>query len=308
MTKTFKTYIMLSTLILIFFLGCKQKEKEDIEVKQVTPVTVCSIGNEEMSDYLELNAVSSYLKKNSVRATIAGTIDQVELNIGDKVEKGQLLYTIKTKEAAALSIKSINADTSFNFKGIIKIISPKTGIISSITHQRGDYVQEGDELAVVAEQSSLVFLMQVPFEMKSYIKARQSCKVILPDNNTLNASVQSNLPVMDIASQTQNIVVKCETNTVIPENLLAMVRILKDFKKQTITLPKECILTNETQNLFWVMKLINDTTAVKVPVKKGIEAKDKIEVTEPLFNANDRIIFTGNYGLEDTAKVTIIKK
>ncbi|MEI6821958.1 MAG: HlyD family efflux transporter periplasmic adaptor subunit [Bacteroidota bacterium] len=308
MKKTFKTYILLLTLFTISFIGCKQKDKEENEAKQGTPVTVCSISNEAMSDYFELNAVSSYLKKNSVRAIIAGTVEQVELNIGDKVEKGQLLYTIRTKEAAALSNRKINADTSFNFNGIIKIVSPKTGIISSVTHQKGDYVQEGDELAVVAEQNSLVFLMQLPFEMKNMVKAGQVCKIILPDNNSLNGSIQSNLPVMDMASQTQNIVVKAESNTTIPENLVATVRILKDYKKQSLALPKECILTNETQNEFWIMKLINDSTAVKIPIRKGIETKEKIEITDPVFTANDKIILTGNYGLEDTARVTIIKK
>ncbi len=307
MTKI-KTYIAILTLVGLFLGSCKQKVKEENDAKLGVPVTVCTISNEDMSAYFELNAVSSYLKKNSVRATITGTVEMVELAIGDKVEKGQLLYTIKTKEAAALANRSINADTSFNFKGIIKIFLPKTGIISSITHQKGDYVQEGDELAVVAEQNSLVFLMQVPFEIKNMVKAGQSCKVILPDNNSINGSIQSNLPVMDMASQTQNIVVKAESNTAIPENLVATIRILKESKKQSLTLPKECILTNETQNDFWIMKLINDSTAVKIPVKKGIETKEKIEIIDPIFNTSDQIVRTGNYGLEDTARVYIIKK
>ena len=56
------------------------------------------------------------------------------------------------------------------------------------------------------------------------------------------------------------------------------------------------------------MKLINDSTAVKIPVKKGIETKEKIEIIDPIFNTSDQIVRTGNYGLEDTARVYIIKK
>ena len=56
------------------------------------------------------------------------------------------------------------------------------------------------------------------------------------------------------------------------------------------------------------MKLINDSTAVKVLVKKGIETIDKIEITAPVFSLSDRIILTGNYGLADTAKVQIIQQ
>ena len=83
--------------------------------------------------------------------------------------------------------------------------------------------------------------------------------------------------------------------------------LVKKTKEQAIVLPKSAILADETQTEFWVMKLINDSTAIKVVVKKGIEANDKVEIIEPQFNPTDRIIFTGNYGLADTAKISIQK-
>jgi uncharacterized NAD(P)/FAD-binding protein YdhS len=52
------------------------------------------------------------------------------------------------------------------------------------------------------------------------------------------------------------------------------------------------------------MKMINDSTAVKVPVKKGIETSDKVEILSPEFSPQDKILLNGNYGLADTAKVT----
>lgn len=56
------------------------------------------------------------------------------------------------------------------------------------------------------------------------------------------------------------------------------------------------------------MKLINDSTAVRVPVKKGIESGNKVEILQPEFSGTERIIITGNYGLEDTAKVNVANK
>ena len=55
------------------------------------------------------------------------------------------------------------------------------------------------------------------------------------------------------------------------------------------------------------MKLKDDTTAVKVADKKGLEAGDKVEILSPSFAPADRIVVTGNYGLADTAKVKIVK-
>ena len=56
------------------------------------------------------------------------------------------------------------------------------------------------------------------------------------------------------------------------------------------------------------MKLINDSTAVKIFVKQGTETKTKIEILEPEFSESDKIILNGNYGLADTAKVNVVGK
>jgi hypothetical protein len=55
------------------------------------------------------------------------------------------------------------------------------------------------------------------------------------------------------------------------------------------------------------MKMTDSITAVKVPVKKGIETKDRIEILSPVFSDQDKILLTGNYGLGDTAKVRIVQ-
>jgi hypothetical protein len=52
--------------------------------------------------------------------------------------------------------------------------------------------------------------------------------------------------------------------------------------------------------------MINDSTAVKVPVKKGMETKDNVEIVSPALSSSDKILLTGNYGLPDTAKVKVL--
>jgi hypothetical protein len=53
------------------------------------------------------------------------------------------------------------------------------------------------------------------------------------------------------------------------------------------------------------MKLISDSVAIKVPVRKGIENNDEVEIIEPQFLQTDKILFSGNYGLPDTAAVIV---
>jgi len=292
-------------LILLVFTGCGSQQPSGEEViEPKTPVTLTAVSNGPIVETIELNAVSSFLKKNTIKSATAGIIESIEISLGDNVEKGQLLFTLKTKEAAALE-KNQTADSSLFFKGIIKIKATKTGIISDITHQIGDYVQEGDQLAVIADQNSMVFLLAVPYELNNYIKKNTKCMISLSNNRNLEGSISSRLPSADIASQTENFIVKPASIEKLPENLIAKISIVKSSKDKAFTLPKPAVLSNETQNEFWVMKLINDSIAVKVSIKKGIELADIVEILQPAFEPSDRILLTGNYGLPDTAKVMI---
>jgi biotin carboxyl carrier protein len=297
---------LIFNLLLIFILaGCVSKSEESETSKEAkTPVKLTFISVQSMSESLELNAVSIFLKKNIVKSTVIGFIENVGVNPADFVEKGQLLFSLKTKEASAIDKNKTN-DSALSFQGLIKISAPKSGVINTISHQKGDYVQEGDELTNISELSSLVYLLQVPFEMREFIHKNMPCEIILPDKRIIEGKILTGIPSMDIASQTESIVVIPKTSVNQPENLIVKVRIVKTSKKQAVVLPKPAVLANEEQTEFWVMKLINDSTAIKVPIKKGIETNSAIEIIEPVLNKTDRIIFSGNYGLPDTAKVII---
>jgi multidrug efflux pump subunit AcrA (membrane-fusion protein) len=303
---SFLKYIFWGASIGIIFQSCgNSSEEAEKQEEPKTPVELTSINIEAISESIELNAVSM-CKKNIIRANAAGLISKVEINLGDNVAAGQLVFGIKTKEASALE-KSTVGDSSLLFQGLIKVIAPKAGIVSNISHQKGDYIQEGDELAIVSEKNSLQFLLEVPFENRKYVFLNKDCEIVLPDNTVIKGSISSLLPTMDSQSQTENYIIKPATTEKLPENLVVRVRIVKNVKSKAIVLPKQAILTNEIQTEFWIMKLLNDTIAVKVPVKKGIESFDRVEILEPTFEKTDRIILTGNYGLADTALVSIKK-
>jgi hypothetical protein len=53
--------------------------------------------------------------------------------------------------------------------------------------------------------------------------------------------------------------------------------------------------------------MMDSVTAVKVPIVKGMETNERVEILRPQFSPNDKILLSGNYGLSDTAKVKIMK-
>lgn len=293
-------------LLFPLLFSCKSKAPKEEVVDTRTPVTVTTISNEPMEEYVELNAISSFLQKWIVRANATGYLQTASVELNKNVISGQLLYTVKTKEAQSIG-NTINVlDSSFRFTGINRIPAIESGFISQINHQKGDYVQDGEQLAVITDTKSFVFLLNMPYELRPYVINKTSLEMVLPDGQKLIGNISGNMPTMDPGSQTQSIILKVSSPHPLPENLIAKVKVVKSSKANAPSLPKDAVLADETQNEFWIMKMIDDSTALKVPIKKGLETKERVEILSPVFSADDKILLTGNYGLGDTAKVKIL--
>jgi hypothetical protein len=309
MLLNIRTQYFLSLIATVSLIcSCKNGSKTSEETSVVkTPVTIVPVTYKSVTSTVGLPATATFMNKSIIRATTTGTIEKILISPGEYIDTDQLLFTIRTREAMALG-KKAQMDTSLSFKGLINITSHKEGVINSISYQKGDFVQEGDEMAIVSEQNSLVFILDVPFEFDKYIEKNRNCRIILPDKREINGTITGKLPEMDIQSQTIRYVVKPQSAGHLPGNLIASIKLVKSTSEKALVLPKQAVLGNEAQTDFWVMKLMNDSTAIKIPISKGFENNEEVEITDPAFLSSDRIVLTGNYGLPDTAKVKIIKE
>jgi multidrug efflux pump subunit AcrA (membrane-fusion protein) len=294
-------------------ISCKQeKPKEDAVQEETTeaattPVTLTEPAFGNMSETVELNAVSAFLLKTTVKSTANGYLQLVNAALGKHVTKGEELFVLKTKEAQSLGNTITSLDSSLHFDGVIHIKSPGTGYITQLNYRPGDYVQDGEQMATITDTKSFVFILDLPYELKPFLPGNKQLQLKLPDSTVLNGTVTMAMPTVDAVSQTQQYVIKVDTEKQIPENLIAKVSLVKKEKTNTISLPKAAVLSDEIQSKFWIMKMTDSSTVVKVPVQKGLETPDKVEILSPALSIHDKILLTGNYGLADTAKVVIIK-
>ena len=145
----------------------------------------------------------------------------------------------------------------------------------------------------------------MPFQYTDQLKIDSKCNIILPDGNEVKAVIDKIIPKVDPNYQTQNFILKLINKVDLPENLNVTARIPIQTVKDAIVLPKEAVLTNETLDQFWVMKLLTDTTAVRVDIVKGIENNKFVQIVKPELKETERIIVDGGFGLPDTSKITI---
>lgn len=305
-----KTNIFFLIVLILVLVSCRSKTEIQSEEATIpkTSVEVVSISSGTINDELILFGTTTYLKRNIVTAPIPAFIANVYVKLGDRVSKGDVLYVLQSKENRAIGNDVAKIDSTLKNFGIIKVTASATGIISTLDKQQaGDYVLEGAQLCTIAESNDLVFQVNVPYEYTSYTKPGNSCTIILPDNSHYVANFTKALTAMNISSQTQTFLAKSNDDLFLPENMMLKVSVSKGTLNKKQVLPKSCVLSDEMMKEFWVMKLINDSTAIKTSVTIGNRNSEQIEILYPQFNLTDKIISKGNYGLPDTAYVTISK-
>jgi hypothetical protein len=287
--------------------GSKTVTQTEESITPKTPVEVVSVEMGTIDDELILFGTTIYQKRNLVTAPIPTFITEVNIKLGDKINKGDILFVLQSKESRALGNDVSKIDSSLTDFGIIKVTASATGIITTLDKQQpGDYVLEGTQLCTIAESNDLVFQVNVPYELTLFTKTGNSCTLILPDNTQHSATFTKALTAMNVTAQTQTVLAKCNENLFLPENMMVKVGVRKGTQRKKQVLPKSCVLSDEMMKEFWVMKLINDSTAIKIPVTIGNKNSERIEVLSPIFDASEKVISKGNYGLPDTAFVSIL--
>ncbi|HVW60328.1 MAG TPA: HlyD family efflux transporter periplasmic adaptor subunit [Puia sp.] len=281
---------------------------DDAVVEVRTPVTVAGVTFSDLTDSIELNATSSFLQNSYARSTATGYVRSVNVKPGEFVGVGQHMFTIETKESMVIGNSISKLDSSFKFTGMSTVKASLSGYVTQLNHQPGDYVQDGEQLAVISDMNSFVFLLNLPYELRPYVLGKKNVDLILPDATHLTGVISSVLPVVDSLSQTQPVIIKVSSRIPIPQNLIARVKIIKSLRSHTQTVPRQAVLSDEAQTSFWVMKMIDSSTAVKTEIRKGMELDNRIEILEPIFSKDDKIVVAGNYGLPDTAKVIVEKQ
>jgi uncharacterized protein YegJ (DUF2314 family) len=303
-TKAMKNPMILGILLIILVTGCHNVQEKEVTASPKAIVEAVTFKSGSISEEVNFQAQSGYQIKNRILAPIDCYVQKAFTMPGDKVQAGQILYEIVTKEGKATEHLK---DTIYNNLGIIQIKANSPGIVSSVQTQTGDFVSAGNQMCEISNVNSLVFTLQVPVEYSSLIRPGALCQITFPGGNTVPGIMKNELGQMSLNGQTRQYLVRPSNSAFIPENLLATVKITTQKTASNQILPVSCVLTDEMMQNFWVMKLINDSTAVKINVKTGLKNKNEVEILGPAFSPSDRILSEGNYGLPDTALVNVIK-
>ena len=297
--------IVLQLLFLgISMLGCGNNQQSNSEDPvTVAQVQVTHIRHKTLADTLTVNGRVLEGQQFRVRAPVAGYVNHSYVRPGDQVQAGQQLFSIQTREQVALAQDTTSTPLSKSSAVVVK--APVDGQISAISTGEGVYVAEGSSMAMLNSKNNLYAEIFVPTQWSRKVQPGDSALIQWANGREKWTKVGNRLAQADRASQS----VKFMVTDISPCHLLAGERLTIQIPVNKMineqVLPRDAVLTDESMSSWWVMRMMNDSIAVRIPVTPGIASGNWMAVPKPKFQKSDRILVHGNYGLADTARVKV---
>lgn len=294
-------------LLVTNFSACKKNEKTVSEKKAPISVNVVAVQQNDIKEYLTFNGVTQYQKKENIRSNVTGYISWMKYKIGDNIRNGQTFASVRTKEQDALK-EAVKIDSSLGkFISPINIRSNATGIINTLNITTNDYIAEGDILATVVQPKSLTVQVNVPYEYEDFVDIGTNCEILLQNEETITAKITGKLPTIDPLAQSQIFLIALP-DIDLPENLNVQVKTIYREDTTAITIPKTALQTNELLTDYWVMKIFNDSLAIKQKVVPQLKNDSLIQIKSDALKIGDLVITKGAYQMQDSTIVSFKKQ
>lgn len=196
-----------------------------------------------------------------------------------------------------------------NLRQYLQIRAPFGGIISARNASTGAYIGpagKGSEfpLFVLTEQKRLRLVISVPEAYTGYVDQNNQVSFnvkAFPDQKfTGQVKRQSGALDKRLRSERVEVDVMNSDKKLLP-GMIAEVTVPLPTKSNTLIAPKSAIVNSST-GVFVIR--VKDNKAEWVPVKRGLEADEKVELFGPL-NEGDKLIKTASEEIRDGSPVTV---
>lgn len=281
--------------------ACSTAPEQSMEQKAVSPVKIVRLKTGRIVKTITFYGKTVILKKERITTPLAGYVAKVAVHFGDPVQKNQLLFELQSKESAALG------ETAGNGQGAgVRVVAPAVGYISELAvSSTGSYVSEGDYLCSITSDENVLVQVNIPYENRTLATPGTACRLNLPDNTSIRGTVVRLIPTLSPDDQTMDVLVQPSARKHLPENLNVVAVFTLPASAESLLIPREALLADETQREFRVMKMVGDSMAISVPVTRLSENDSLVQIQSPLLSTSDFIIYEGAFGLPDSSLVTI---
>jgi membrane fusion protein (multidrug efflux system) len=185
------------------------------------------------------------------------------------------------------------------------IKAPFTGVIAERLIKIGNMVPKNQSTFRITGFNPLLALLHVPEKEMSKLKPGFPAKVYVDalPRTEFTGKILRISPVVDAGTGTFKVTVEINDKTMkLKPGMFARVNIVYDNHNDTLLVPKNTILEEDTES--WVF-LVKNEKVTKTKVVTGYKNKTHVEILSGL-SAKDTVVTTGLSTLKDGAKVKVI--
>ncbi len=234
-----------------------------------------------------------------IYADTAGKITSLSIEVGDKIEKDQVIAEVDPSRPGMKFVAS-------------PVTSPISGTIISIPVQIGSTVTQAAPIAKVSRTDELQITTYVAERFISKMRVGLSAIIrfeAFPDQR-FNARITELSPTVDPQSRTMELKLALNRpDSRIKTGMFAKIKIITDRKNEIVKIPAQCMIKRYGEYfVFVVHREQGDSEKAEVEKRKvnpGIEIDNKLEITEGL-SPGEEVVIRGQTLLEDKSKVKII--
>lgn len=294
------------------------------------PVEVATVVEQSIADTLSVTGEFKSRQSVDLRPEVAGRIAQIHFKDGQLVEKGQVLISLddrllKAEHAqakaeaqlaasnysraqdlfakkfisaraldeskAAAEIAAAKRDLSQVRLDRMVLTAPFAGRVGLRQHSVGDFVKDGDTVAIVEDSSRLMFDFRVPERFMSQVRPGQRLQIELLDQSK---SVPAQVEAIDARIDVEGRFIALRA---LVDNAKGQIKpgLFGRAKLNLVERDKALVVSEEAlvgeRNGFFVWR-VKEGKAEKVPVQLGIRLEKSVEVIKGLA-AGDQVVIAG---------------
>jgi membrane fusion protein (multidrug efflux system) len=183
------------------------------------------------------------------------------------------------------------------------IRAPFGGLVIKRQVDRGEWVSEGDTVAVIGKDDTIDIVAEVPERYIQYIKKDMRVNATA-NGNILNGTVIAIVPRGDVATRTFPVKIRTANDHALFEGMSARVILPTAESVDTLIVPRDAVIAKFGQNVVYT---VSESTAKMLPVQiigySGLNAG----VASNELKAGMLVVVEGNERLQDEQAVVIQK-
>ena len=341
-----KMFVITAGLIALTlaFSGCQKMEVgtvkniEDIHKEEGIPVRASMIAPQEFSTFLNYTSTLTGVEESTASAMVSDKVADILAEVGDYVEKDQLIVTFpkdnpsiqyeqsriayEMARKAYLRVKNIyesnglsrqeydNAESQYrvslaNWESIQKMVevrAPIAGFLTKLNVQKTDNVDPGTPLFTISEYSRQKATIWVSdneiFQIKKGQKAYAEWNGITIPGEVVKVDLS-----MDQQKNAFAVLVEFDNRFhSVLSGVMADIKIITYTNEDAIVLPRKDLVNDGDA---WYAYLVNGQTCRKQPVEIGHQQGMNMEISTGL-TSGDQVIVEGLSMVRDNVKIKLL--